>query len=152
MGAEEGGALRTDLREAGDDWRGVVGTSLLCSLPGKLEESFAGFPVGEGVEEVLLGGVLNGEGPAFEVCGTLPALLRRLAGLHSGRQGGGIGGGEEGLFGGGEDLGDEGGGEGGGLFVQLLEAGLVGFVEVGAGVNEAIVGDFEEAQGFGGRG
>jgi len=55
-------------------------------------------------------------------------------------------------FAAGEDLRDEGQWRGWRpLRFRLLETGLVGFVQVGAGVEEAVVVDLDEADGLGGR-
>ena len=147
--AEQSGALGTKLGEAGNGLGGVVGVAGLGSRPCEVEERFASIAIGERVEEVLLGGVLDRQRPAFQV-----TQLREFGGgcdlgFAEASERGDLRRDEERIFGCSEHLGKEGGGEGRGLFVELLEAGLVSFVEVGAGVDEAIVVGFEQADRFG---
>ncbi len=111
--AEESGAFGAKLGEAGDDGGGVVGAAGFGAAPGEVEEGFAGVAVGEGVEEVLLGGVLDGEGPALrglrDLASSAAAAIWASLRPASARY---VLGDEEGFFCCGEDFGDECGGEG----------------------------------------
>ena len=150
--AEELRLFGAELSEPGDEIAGVVFVGLFGAGEGVLKEKATGFAVGEGGEDGLLGGVVEGEEEAGEVAGMGAGLRGGELGGGEAGEGLGIGEVEGGGFVCGEEAGAEGGGEGGLFLVELAEAGLAGGVEEGAGVDELPVGDFEEAELFGGEG
>ncbi len=67
MVAEKFGALGSELGEAGDGVAGVVGVVVFGAIPGVLKDGLARGTVGEGGEERLLRGVLEGDCVAFDL-------------------------------------------------------------------------------------
>ena len=146
--AKQFGFLGAKLSQTGDGFARIVRPAAFGAIPGVLEERLASGAMAERIQIGLLRGVLQRNDVAVQL-----ALLGGLRGggnlrIAQARQRVLILGDVSRILGGGEQLGGEGVGESGLLFVELLQFGLVGIREVGAGVHKFLVVELDQAQRF----
>ncbi len=125
------------------------GAAALGAGPGIFKDGLARGAIAERGQIGLLRGVLQGDDVALNF--TLLGGFRRRGDLCIAQAGEGalVCGDVSGGLGGGQQLGFEGGGKRGLLFVEFLQFLLVRGREVGAGVNEFLILEFEQAQRLG---